>query len=128
MIAYEIMSNLIYFQKPKDAYNMKKWTNTQWILCFQVNKRYGLVKEVRMKIRQRFDKIPQGIVKSQYKIKMIQIYMIKYLFVFLKADIRKGSKMFYGIYVYSTNNIPDDYVKQIPFGKSTQLTTMLGCD
>ena len=35
------------------------------------------------------------------------------------ADIKEGSKMF-----IATPLIIDEYVKQIPFGKSTQLTTM----
>ena len=35
------------------------------------------------------------------------------------ADIIEGSKMF-----IATPLIIDEYVKQIPFGKSTQLTTM----
>ena len=35
------------------------------------------------------------------------------------ADIPEGSKMF-----ISTPKIIDDYIKQIPFGKSTELSTM----
>ena len=35
------------------------------------------------------------------------------------ADIQEGSKMF-----ISTPKIIDDYIKQIPFGKSTELSTM----
>ena len=50
------------------------------------------------------------ICDNSYKIKTIDKKF---------ADIPEGSKMF-----ISTPKIIDDYIKQIPFGKSTELSTM----